>query len=926
MGILNKKKITVDLTKGQEQFFDDKAIKTPLFREMTNCFLDKGGRITKALGFSKISPRYGGPITSAFTEVNDVIDDDGVLTLVDSQLAFCKQNPDNNYFDEGYYKNISYEIDPSTIVKVGSASNPLFSELFNYMLMNDLGYVITVYNEATQGEDYLSTITIRDQADNIIYNRRLKSSYWVTATSFSGGFYFAAYTSAYKVAVANGSVLETKYTYAPSIPGFNEYITDALTTKKYYYDAGAIYQSNLDNSGAVSKYATPVLQALIAERKFTYSGKEYLVLMFAATAPSTSASVVVYNLTDETGITRSITLAGACDIYGHISNQKAFNSNIVTLSYSHSAHYTQHFEYNFTANTIAATSISNGVYVKAFYTNNELFIVYGSGFTQFDFSIDKQGNSCFHNASGASLDIQYSHKKNKLYALFYTASSQYIAEIKQNKQFDNKPHRNYIIEKETGRTLAQFGAVKANTLGEMGITSTAAPVGAGFPASKTYNVTFVVRYKDTILYVPVSTATVGISGSGATEIQITIKQHFGIFDYYFSEDCYLEIDFYIKENSDAQYFFHSTKILENDALITYSLTYYYSYRNNKLLDNSLSTQTQCFSFIKQLGLRYFCGYGSRIAYSTLTPEKLTPNFKSGYRYEILHPLGINWIQIDKIDEKLVLFAEDGIYASVGDGFFDDGTGTNYSMPQKISDYVIKNKYSAVKINDGMLIVCNNGNYILDRGLQCTLLTGVYEYGANPITAYDSCFNPSLEQVTFFCANYLYVFDCKTRSFYKDSIQLKRGACVDGKVIGCTTGDNYYYKQGYSYVNGDIPKVVSLESTWIKCSDISGFGRLYKIIFHLNSLTRHGYTVKILYDYNEDLNDAEIHNFTQTIDEDDFIFEVYSDKQKCESFKFYFEEQSNSMLVGDNHSLKIYGIDFIIGSKQTENKLSVSERA
>lgn len=941
MGILKKSIIKLDLSKGQEQFFDDKATPAPLISEIRNMEQKKAGALSKTFGFEKKTPLYAHTSPSALTEVNDVIDDKGTLCLIDSDIAICKQNLEDK-FKQNKYVNAPFSIDPNSIFPLYKTEDAgdKFSSTRSYVNSQAFKIVSALEKPGGNTDDSNTyNIYVYDDKNNIIFFKKYenKSSRAFCVAGYSTGFYFICGNRSGHINTSNGGAVFTEYT---TTNGFiNDLFIDNNNPTKIYFTIGAgitgpqlLKQSNFDYTGQIT--ITDISASghyfdKFAARLCVYNNVSY-ILLYSSTKPKTTA-VKLYSVNLNTlAVSILPVVLTNTSSSANISNEKEYNVTpivLVSASYIYSATNieTSIFEYNFLNNTINFLIYKNG-YQQAFYVNKIPLInsqIHGN--QRLDV-LSEISNFCLSLNQGSSFsDIYYA--QNKYFIIFSDLDNCYIAEIENKKYFENKLHNNQIMYFENGKSIQCSNGnteVYPTFLFYVSIAGVNTGGSSKFEDGVTYNLKPVLRYGDTVLFNP-ETNLISFSyaiGLSIDAVDVVVNCAYSDPSATSDEDLY--VDWYIKKSSDSVYRYTQSSLLLPANLSTYRIYYNPEYLTNDVLDVTLETRNQCFSFIKKLGQRIFCGVGKSVRYSNLIFGDEGVNFVRGYLKAIYHPNNKNFIQIERMDEKIILFSEDGIYVSIGDGLNDDGTGQDYSSPQKISENVIKNKFSIVKCSGGILCACIGGNYFLDRGLQLSLISGEYNNGTNNITPTDSCYNIRKEQAYFFTSNNgIFVYDEKLKIFSKETHLASRG-CISGlDLYTCTGADAFYYKQNTNYMNGSSAKTVYLSSAWIKLNDISGFGRIYKIIFHCKSNHKHKYNIKLYYNYNDSV--SESHDFTQTKDGEDFIIEIYSNVQKCEAFKFIFEEDSltQNQITGD--SLQIYGIDFIIGKKPSENKVSSVER-
>lgn len=291
--------------------------------------------------------------------------------------------------------------------------------------------------------------------------------------------------------------------------------------------------------------------------------------------------------------------------------------------------------------------------------------------------------------------------------------------------------------------------------------------------------------------------------------------------------------------------------------------------------------------------------------------------------------------ISALDDKLIIFKRDAIYYLVGTGPDNTGAQNDFTDPVFITSSVgCDNPASIVLMQNGLMFKSDKGIWLLGRDL------GTQYIGA-PVEAYND-FNvlsaqsiPATNQVRFTLDNNM--------TLMYDYYYGQWGTHTNISAISSTlyqTAHTYLNSYGNvfqeapdTYVDGSVPVLLSLTSSWVNIAGLQGFERFY--FANLLGTYHSPFTldVQIAYDYNPSPAQA----ITVTPDNytapwggealwgsgggwggvgDVFSSRIFPERQKCQSFQIVINEIFDSSLgAAPGQGLSLSGLALAVGVKK-----------
>lgn len=210
----------------------------------------------------------------------------------------------------------------------------------------------------------------------------------------------------------------------------------------------------------------------------------------------------------------------------------------------------------------------------------------------------------------------------------------------------------------------------------------------------------------------------------------------------------------------------------------------------------------------------------------------------------------------EMDDKVILFASDRIYYTIGDGPAPNGTSNDYGNAYRIpSDVGCANSKSIALTPQGVIFQSAKGLYLLGRDLSVNYIGApVEKYNDIPITS--AWLVPGSRRAVFTLSdseqvgNIALVFDYYVQKW---SVWTRYGAvdaCIfngvytrlltDGTVLQETVGE---YTDENSQVN------IKLKTSWLNFAGLSGYQRVWRFIVAGSYKGKHTLMVSVAYDDN-----------------------------------------------------------------------------
>ena len=294
------------------------------------------------------------------------------------------------------------------------------------------------------------------------------------------------------------------------------------------------------------------------------------------------------------------------------------------------------------------------------------------------------------------------------------------------------------------------------------------------------------------------------------------------------------------------------------------------------------------------------------------------------------------IACGSLDDKLIIFKDDSVFAVFGDGPNSAGQGV-FSEPKLISsDVGCSNPSSVVLTSAGLMFQSKKGIWLLDRSLALSYIgADIEDFNDLVITSASNMAKEN--QVRFTTrsgAALIYNYYYNQWSTYLNHISQDAIIYKDKFTHLTTSGLVNVENTGFTDNGSTIE--LRIKNGWIKLDQLVGYQRIYKMLLIGTYKSSHTIKVKIYYDYEDYAFDTYTvtplgsgYNTTtkpssSTIytggNDGVYQWQIGLNRQKCEAIKIELYDEN---ITGESCSLT--GLGLIIGLKQGLNKLASNKR-
>lgn len=382
---------------------------------------------------------------------------------------------------------------------------------------------------------------------------------------------------------------------------------------------------------------------------------------------------------------------------------------------------------------------------------------------------------------------------------------------------------------------------------------------------------------------------------------------------------------FIDTNSDAS-------ILANDTI----------YTTGNVLDNSAPPSSSMSALYKN---RIFIGGledGNLLWFSKTNNGQQAPEFSEFLTLKVTPKFGFV-TALGVIDDKLIIFKEDGIFVLVGNGPTNTGDSDDFEngFTEVSTDIGCIEPKSVVLFPGGLIFKSRKGLYVLDRSLQ-TQYIGSNVENFNQYNITSAVLNPLNNQVRFTTnSSNILVYDYYVNQWAVFTNLPANDSCYIGENYYLIKPDGTVYKENVNSFNdaGAFIKL-KIQTSWMSFAKLQGFQRLWRLGVLGSYIGPHLLNISISYNFN-----ISPSQFT-TIDAGTLIgqnslwgsdatwglstpwgggfipyeWRVHLTQQKCTSILITIEDSQSSSF---NEGFDISSIVFEAGVKQGSNKLGTA---
>lgn len=300
--------------------------------------------------------------------------------------------------------------------------------------------------------------------------------------------------------------------------------------------------------------------------------------------------------------------------------------------------------------------------------------------------------------------------------------------------------------------------------------------------------------------------------------------------------------------------------------------------------------------------------------------------------------------ISAMDDKLIIFKKDAAYYMTGTGPDNTGANNDFSDPTFITASVgTSNPNSIVLTPTGLMFQSDKGIWLLGRDLSTTYIGAPVE-AFNGQTVMSAQAIPGTNQVRFVLDNNLTLM----YDYYVQQWQVHTNIFAISSTLyqGMQTylnsfGDVYQEKPGM-YVDGSVPVLLSLTSSWIAVAGIQGYERFYEMLLLGTYITPFKLNVELAYDFNPSPVQSTLilpDNYSPAWGGEAYwgsgstwggpgnIFKsrIFPEVGKCEAFQISITEVYDPTFgVAAGAGLTLSGLNLIVGVKKGSRSSKASQ--
>lgn len=291
--------------------------------------------------------------------------------------------------------------------------------------------------------------------------------------------------------------------------------------------------------------------------------------------------------------------------------------------------------------------------------------------------------------------------------------------------------------------------------------------------------------------------------------------------------------------------------------------------------------------------------------------------------------------LSAMDDKLIIFKKDAIYYLTGTGPDNTGANNDFTDPIFITSTVgCANPSSIVLMPNGLMFQSDKGIWLLGRDLSTNYIGAAVE-AFNSQTVLSATAIPATNQVRFILNNnltlmYDYYFNqwATHTNINAISATLYQGAHTYLNSYG-----QIFQELQNSYLDGSVPVLMSLTTSWINIGGLQGFERFYFGFLLGTYLSPFKLNVNLAYNYNA----SAIQSIVVTPDNFEapwggealwgsgapwggpgnvFSARLFPSTHKCESFQVSIQENYDASFgVAPGAGLTLSGLSLIVGIKK-----------
>jgi len=288
-----------------------------------------------------------------------------------------------------------------------------------------------------------------------------------------------------------------------------------------------------------------------------------------------------------------------------------------------------------------------------------------------------------------------------------------------------------------------------------------------------------------------------------------------------------------------------------------------------------------------------------------------------------------------LDDKIVFFKENTKFFVYGNGPAANGTGTDFSFPERITgDTGCVNQRSIVSTPFGLMYQSPKGIYLLDRSLQDQYIGAPLEGLIDGFLVTSAVLLADTNQVRFTVSNgKTYVFDYYVKQWSIDTgLNAADSALFKGDRYALIQAEGRVLVENKTkFTDGGRFVKMRLRTGWLNLAQVSGFQRVYKMLLLGEYKSPHRLVVTFAENFNNNpfqqvYIDAQTTTFRIYGDDptygdsslyggafNDYQFRLFLSRQKSTSLQVTIEDAQDSGEYGEGFSIS--NLAFEVGVKR-----------
>lgn len=278
--------------------------------------------------------------------------------------------------------------------------------------------------------------------------------------------------------------------------------------------------------------------------------------------------------------------------------------------------------------------------------------------------------------------------------------------------------------------------------------------------------------------------------------------------------------------------------------------------------------------------------------------------------------------VTTMDDKLIFTKATSLFYVVGNGPATDGSGSDFTVAQKITSPVgcVDQKSIVQSPPMGVIFQAANsgGIWLLDRSLGVSYLGfGVEAYNSQNVVSGAVC--APYNQVRFaMSGGIVLVYDYFVKQWSVFTGLAAVQACLFQGAFTFVKSNGQVYQESTSvFADNGTAVVMKIDTSWIQLAGLQGFQRIYEALILGDYESAHTLNANVYYDY-DTTTPAQSTAITPT-STPPYQWRLLLNRQKCEAIRIELYDSANS----GGEAMRLSGVSLKVGVKGGLNKMQTS---